>query len=83
MARAWLSIRVELVSGQGADLRPRPGRIFAATRSRFFAEFATAIDLAFGRWDEGEGESSMPKRPTRGLGGLPPILPGWGEPRQG
>jgi Plasmid pRiA4b ORF-3-like protein len=51
MARTWLSIRVELVSGHGADLWPRPGRVFAAARSHSFAEFATAIDLAFGRWD--------------------------------
>ena len=26
MARTWLSIRVELVSGRGEDLWPRPGR---------------------------------------------------------
>lgn len=51
MARTWLSIRVELVSGHGADLWPRPGRVFAAARSHSFAQFATAIDLAFGRWD--------------------------------
>ncbi|MEU7473023.1 hypothetical protein AB0A94_31650 [Streptomyces sp. NPDC044984] len=51
MARTWLSIRVELVSGRGADLWPRPGRVFAAARSHSFAQFATAIDSAFGRWD--------------------------------
>ncbi|MFB7294044.1 IS1096 element passenger TnpR family protein [Actinacidiphila glaucinigra] len=51
MARTWLSIRVELVSGHGADLWPRPGRVLAAARSHSFAQFATAIDLAFGRWD--------------------------------
>ena len=37
MARTWLSIRVELVSGHGADLWPRPGRVFAAARSPSFA----------------------------------------------
>jgi hypothetical protein len=31
MARTWLSIRVDLVSGRGEDYWPRPGRIFAAT----------------------------------------------------
>ncbi|MEU0374758.1 hypothetical protein ABZ070_32020, partial [Streptomyces sp. NPDC006283] len=51
MARTWLSIRVELVSGHGGDLWPRPGRIFAAARSHSFAQLATAIDLAFARWD--------------------------------
>lgn len=34
-----------------ADLWPRPGRVFAAARSHSFAQFATALDLAFGRWD--------------------------------
>ncbi|MFD4578198.1 hypothetical protein ACFWNK_38625 [Streptomyces sp. NPDC058417] len=51
MARTWLSIRVELVSGRGEDYWPRPGRIFAASRSHSFAQFATAVDLAFARWD--------------------------------
>lgn len=51
MARTWLSIRVELIGGRGADLWPRPGRIFAAARSHSFAQLARAIDLAFGRWD--------------------------------
>jgi hypothetical protein len=50
-ARTWLSIRVELVSGHGADLWPRPGRVFAAARSHYFAQFAAAIDLAFARRD--------------------------------
>ena len=51
MARTWLSVRVELVSGRGVDLWPRPGRIFAAARSHTFAELAQAIDGAFARWD--------------------------------
>lgn len=51
VARTWLSIRVELVSGHGAELWPRPGRVFAAARSHSFAQFASAIDLAFARWD--------------------------------
>ncbi|WP_327596743.1 IS1096 element passenger TnpR family protein [Streptomyces chartreusis] len=28
-----------------------PGRVFTAARSHSFAQLATAIDLAFGRWD--------------------------------
>ena len=33
------------------------------------------------RWDNDDGESPEPKRPTRLLTDLPPILPRWG-PRQ-
>jgi hypothetical protein len=51
VARTWLSIRVELVGGRGADLWPRPGRVFAAARSHSFRQLADAIDLAFARWD--------------------------------
>jgi hypothetical protein len=51
MARTWLSIRVELIEAVDAPLWPRPGRIFAAARSHRFAQFATAIDDAFARWD--------------------------------
>jgi hypothetical protein len=51
MSRSWLSIRVELVSGRGGDLWPRPGRILAAARTHSFAQLAEAIDTAFGRWD--------------------------------
>src|SRR5258708_1629369 len=51
MARTWLAIKVELVEGRGGYLWPRPGRVFAAARSHTFAQLATAIDLAFGRWD--------------------------------
>lgn len=51
MARTWLSIRVELVSGRGMDLWPWPGRIFAAARSQSFRQLAEAIDIGFGRWD--------------------------------
>ncbi|MFI8828962.1 hypothetical protein [Streptomyces sp. NPDC053431] len=39
------------MSGHGGDLWPRPGRVFAASRSHSFAQFATAVDLAFARWD--------------------------------
>ena len=51
MARTWLSIRVELVSGRGEDFWPRPGRIFAAARSHSFRQLSRAIDRAFARWD--------------------------------
>ena len=51
MARTWLSIRVELVGGRGADLWPWPGRVFAAARSHSFRQLADAINLAFARWD--------------------------------
>ena len=51
MARTWLSIRVDLVSGRGEDLWPRPGRIFAAARRHTFAQLARANDDAFARWD--------------------------------
>jgi hypothetical protein len=51
VARTWLSVRVELVAGQGVEVWPRPGRVFAAARSHSFAQLADAIDVAFGRWD--------------------------------
>ena len=46
-----MSIRVTLVEGHGEAYWPRPGRIFAASRSHTFAQLASAIDLAFARWD--------------------------------
>ena len=50
-SRTWLSIRVELIEGRGADYWSRPGRIFAAARTYTFAALATAIDDGFARWD--------------------------------
>ncbi len=50
MARTWLSISVELVSGRGEDFWPRPGRVFAAARSHTSAALAEAIDQGFARW---------------------------------
>lgn len=47
----WLSIRVELVERQGVRYWPRPGRLFAASKSHSYAQLATAIDNAFARWD--------------------------------
>jgi hypothetical protein len=51
VARTWLSVRVDLISGHGDELWPRPGRIFAAARSHKFSQLADAIDTAFARWD--------------------------------
>ena len=51
MARIWLSIAVELVSGRGERFWPRPGRVFVASRSHTFAALAAAIDDGFARWD--------------------------------
>jgi hypothetical protein len=51
MARTWLSIRVDLVEGRGELYWPRPGRIFAASRSHTFKDLADAIDDSFARWD--------------------------------
>lgn len=52
MARTWLVIDVELVSGgERDDFWPRPGRTFIASRSHTFEQLAQAIDDAFGRWD--------------------------------
>jgi hypothetical protein len=50
--RNWLAIQVELVAGHGQPLWPRPGRLFAVARSHTFAEFGTAVDVAFARWDQ-------------------------------
>ncbi len=51
MARTWLSIEVELVSGEGRAFWPRPGRTIAAARSHTFWHLARTINLGFGRWD--------------------------------
>jgi hypothetical protein len=51
VARNWLSIRVELVSGCGVEYWPWPGRVFAASRTHSFGQLADAIDTAFARWD--------------------------------
>lgn len=50
-ASTWLSIRVELVEGRGERYWPRPGRLFAASKSHSFAQLAVAVDDAFARWD--------------------------------
>jgi hypothetical protein len=51
VARTWLSVQVDLVSGCGDTFWPRPGRIFAAARTHTFLDLAEAINVGFGRWD--------------------------------
>ena len=51
MARTWVAVTVELVSGRGEYYWPRPGRILLLKRSTSFRELAGAIDAAFGRWE--------------------------------
>ena len=51
MARAWLTVKVELVGGRGEFLWPRPARVIAARPSHTFRELAEAINDAFARWD--------------------------------
>lgn len=51
MARTWLQIRVELVSGLGADFDPPPGRMMIVGPGHTFAQLADAINAAFARWD--------------------------------
>lgn len=53
MARTWIQIRVELVSGMGMPVEQPPGRVMAVGPAHTFAAFGHAIDLAFGRWDLG------------------------------
>jgi hypothetical protein len=47
----WLSIKVELLSGQGLKLEHPPGRVMIASPRHSLAELAEAIDVAFARWD--------------------------------
>jgi hypothetical protein len=51
VARTWLRIRVDLLGGLGADLKPSPGRVFIVGPSHSFGDLAEAIDAAFARWD--------------------------------
>ncbi len=51
MARTWLRITVELLSGGGSTIDRPPGRIFLVGPSHSFEQFSAAIDAAFGRWD--------------------------------
>ena len=51
VARAWLSVTVELLGGRGEELWPWPGHVFAVGPSQTFQDFADAINGAFARWD--------------------------------
>ena len=51
MVRGWFTVKVELQSGLGMLLHPRPGRIILVGPHHTFMDLATAIDLAFARWD--------------------------------
>ena len=51
MARTWLRITVDLLSGHGMTSSRGPSRIFIVGPSHPFGELAQAIDLAFGRSD--------------------------------
>jgi hypothetical protein len=51
MAPRWLTVKVELVSGRGEFLWPRPARVIAIRPSHTFRDLAEAINEAFARWD--------------------------------
>ncbi len=51
MAPTWLTVKVELVSGRGEFLWPRPARVIAIKPSHTFRDLAEAINHAFARWD--------------------------------
>ena len=51
MARTWLQVRVDLLSGLGARFKPAPGRIFVVGPAHTFWALAEAINAAFARWD--------------------------------
>jgi hypothetical protein len=79
VARTWLSIRVDLISGQGEEHWPRPGPIFAAAHSHEFSQLADArvrlLRLLTHLCTVGQGD-----RPGGGVGIVPRSpLPYWGE----
>ncbi len=51
MASKWLQVRVELLGGGGIECHPPPGRIFLVGPRHTFEQLASAIDVAFARWD--------------------------------
>lgn len=51
MARTWLTIRVELLSGVYAECDPAPGRVFLVGPRHTFQQLARAINVGFARWD--------------------------------
>src|ERR1700736_5594490 len=68
----WIRMRVVLVSGMGVDIAKPPGRVFLVSPTHTLADLATAINMAFARWDishlrlfrfGGVEYSSDPERP--------------------
>jgi len=51
VSRTWLQVRVDLLGGHGARLKPSPGRIFIVGSSHTFLGLAEAINQGFARWD--------------------------------
>lgn len=51
MAKKWMKVRVELVSGRGEDFDRTPGRVMVLPPATTFEQFGLAIDNAFARWD--------------------------------
>lgn len=51
MARTWVTIRVELLSGIYAECDPAPGRVFLVGPRHTFQQLAGAINVGFARWD--------------------------------
>lgn len=51
MARTWLTIRVELLSGIYAECDAAPGRVFLVGPRHTFEQLARAINVGFARWD--------------------------------
>jgi len=63
LARTWLSIRVELVSGRGEEFWPRPGRIFTAARSP--ARWDARASAALPAHEAGGGVQDAAAQPFR------------------
>jgi hypothetical protein len=51
MARTWLTITVELLSGIYAECDPARGRVFLVGPRHTFQQLARAINVGFARWD--------------------------------
>jgi hypothetical protein len=47
----WMTIRIEVIGGRGADFDQGPGRVFLVGPGHTFGELANAINVHFARWD--------------------------------